>query len=284
MAQQNGRPAVAGVHGEPEVDCAGTPISSPDNSPQADRQLSKWRKKYKVHPAADVFPMMSDEDLAKLGEDIKANGLKIPTLLWGDPPLLIDGRNRLEAMERVGVKLDPWMTEHFHCATPVAHMISLNIRRRHLTKQQQADLIVAAHKAAADPSPSWRGVSPDPAKAAAVATAKEHGISKRMVERSLAKADGRKPKSAKPLHDAERVVIKAGRLTIAQGLEAARRHYLFEIESIAEKDWAFALDAEMEIVVGALREIAGKRALQTQAADTDDLGNIPEGLDRRCRP
>ena len=34
-----------------------------------------WRDKYKVHPAADVFPMMSDEELAELGEDIKKNGL-----------------------------------------------------------------------------------------------------------------------------------------------------------------------------------------------------------------
>jgi hypothetical protein len=35
---------------------------------------SKWRDTYKVHPAADVFPMMSDEKLAQLGEDIKAMG------------------------------------------------------------------------------------------------------------------------------------------------------------------------------------------------------------------
>ena len=29
---------------------------------------STWRDTYKVHPAADVFPMMSDDELAKLGE------------------------------------------------------------------------------------------------------------------------------------------------------------------------------------------------------------------------
>ena len=38
--------------------------------------MSTWREKYKVDPAADVFPDdVLDEDLAKLGEDIKANGL-----------------------------------------------------------------------------------------------------------------------------------------------------------------------------------------------------------------
>jgi hypothetical protein len=35
-----------------------------------------WRDKYKVHPLADLLPMMPDDELAKLGEDIKANGLK----------------------------------------------------------------------------------------------------------------------------------------------------------------------------------------------------------------
>ena len=110
--------------------------------------MSKWREQYKVHPAAGVFPMMSDDELAKLGDDIKKNGQTIPILFWngdGAGPVLIDGRNRLEAMERVGVT--EHMTETFVCKDPVTHIITLNIRRRHLTKQQQADLIVAAIKA-----------------------------------------------------------------------------------------------------------------------------------------
>jgi ParB/Sulfiredoxin domain len=81
-----------------------------------------WRDKYKVHPAADVFPMMSDERLAELGEDIKKNGLTIPVLFWngdGKGPVLIDGRNRLEACERVGV--EP-LTETFICKEPVTHI------------------------------------------------------------------------------------------------------------------------------------------------------------------
>jgi hypothetical protein len=67
-----------------------------------------------------------------------------------------------------------------------------------------------------------------------------------------------KPKSGKPV----------------VGLEAARRHYL---DLCADPD--VDLDAEQDIIIiDALREIAGKRAMQ--AAD-DDLGNIPAGLDRR---
>ena len=66
-------------------------------------------------------------------------------------------------------------------------------------------------------SPSWRGApaassrarprssKKDAVKEAAVASAAEHGISKRTVERSIAKAEGREPKpKAKPSEDEER--------------------------------------------------------------------------------
>jgi hypothetical protein len=157
-----------------------------------------WRDEYKVHPAADVFPMMGDDELAALGEDIKKNGQSIPILCWGKEEVLIDGRNRLEAMERIGIA-DQVLAETFHCKDPVTHIITLNIRRRHLTKQQQADLIVAAINAGEKP-PQDEAVSKggrgkvNPVKAKAIATAEEHGISKATVERSLAKANGRQPK------------------------------------------------------------------------------------------
>ena len=35
-----------------------------------------WRDRYKVHPAAAVFPMMPDDELDRLAADIKANGLQ----------------------------------------------------------------------------------------------------------------------------------------------------------------------------------------------------------------
>ena len=115
-----------------------------------------WRTKYKVHPAADVFPMMSDEERDALGADIKANGLRSSIVLSADG-VLLDGRNRLEAMERVGVAVQQWHTRTFGDGDPVAFRASSNIRRRHLTKQQQAEFIVAAHRAGVESiSPTWR--------------------------------------------------------------------------------------------------------------------------------
>jgi hypothetical protein len=119
------------------------------------KRTSAWRDKFKVHPFADDFPMMSDAELAELGEDIKANGLREPIAFWdadkGTPRferLLVDGRNRMEAMERVGLDLDRIRSIHrgrysgkehkkFIDGDPVAYILSLNIHRRHLTKQQQ---------------------------------------------------------------------------------------------------------------------------------------------------
>jgi hypothetical protein len=156
--------------------------------------MSKWREQYKVHPAADVFPMMTDAELDELGKDIKANGLKQPIIFQdtnGKEQVLLDGRNRLEAMERAGIG-GGYVDKHYRAGDPVALIISLNIRRRHLTKHQQADLIVAAVKASeklrqlGEVSKGGRG-KVDAAKAEAVSIAKVHGIGKRTVERAFAK-------------------------------------------------------------------------------------------------
>jgi ParB-like chromosome segregation protein Spo0J len=137
-----------------------------------------WRDQ-KVHPAADVFPMMSDEELAELGEDIKEKGLLAPVVFWEDDDgneFLLDGRNRLEAMDRAGVEFNLHADATYDCTDPVAYVISANIHRRHLTKQKRADLIVAAIKAGEKPrqldevSKGGRGrVNPVKAKAVEIA-------------------------------------------------------------------------------------------------------------------
>lgn len=46
-----------------------------------------------IHPAAELFPLMGDDDIAALAADIKANGLRQPIVLDGDGKL-VDGRKR----------------------------------------------------------------------------------------------------------------------------------------------------------------------------------------------
>ena len=154
--------------------------------------MSKWRERYKVHPAADVFRIMSDEELLELGEDIKANGLQSPIICQDGPGLiLLDGRNRLEAMELIGLDVGQVDTI-FVKGNPVSAIISANVHRRHLTKEQRAQMLVAEQFASVGEMPPRHvkgkaGSAPEPVKAAAVAKAKEHGISKRTVERAFEK-------------------------------------------------------------------------------------------------
>lgn len=86
-----------------------------------------------VHPAAAVFPMLADEELAELAEDIKANGQLHSILLDGNGAL-IDGRNRLAACRRAGVQ----PRFETYDGDPIALIVSANVSRRHLTKSQRA--------------------------------------------------------------------------------------------------------------------------------------------------
>ena len=88
----------------------------------------------KVHPAADIFPMMSGEELADLANDIKANGLFHAIVLDANN-LLIDGRNRLAACKLAGV--EPRF-ENLNGRDALAYIASTNLRRRNLSKGQQA--------------------------------------------------------------------------------------------------------------------------------------------------
>lgn len=88
---------------------------------------------YRIHPAADLFPMMKDDELDALAADIKANGQQQPVAVHRD--LVLDGRNRLEACRRAGVSP---IYQAVETDNPVAFVISANIHRRHLSTRQRA--------------------------------------------------------------------------------------------------------------------------------------------------
>lgn len=89
-----------------------------------------------AHPAANVFPLMGDDELRQLAEDIKANGLREP-IFRDDDDLIVDGRNRWIACRLAdrhcgAIKFGP---EH---GDPVAFIVSHNIHRQHMTPSQLA--------------------------------------------------------------------------------------------------------------------------------------------------
>lgn len=98
------------------------------------------------HPAAELFPMLAPDDLADLADDIAANGLREPVWLWDDPErgtVLLDGRNRLAACQAAGV---PCVTRRYDGGDPVGFVLSMNLKRRHLTPGQRALLALDVEK------------------------------------------------------------------------------------------------------------------------------------------
>ena len=153
------------------ADLTTTTTTGPDAPGPDDRATGSppWRTLYPVHPCAEVFPLLSEAKLAALADDIFANGLQSRIVLWRDPVTgvyyVLDGRNRLDALARLGVPIPPPSecltvppaSVHFDVFMPqplfsvtdeeddlAAFVISANIRRRHLTKEEQAALILKA--------------------------------------------------------------------------------------------------------------------------------------------
>lgn len=151
-----------------------------------DAKTKGWRDVIRVHPAADLFPLLDPEQLEQLAADIQKNGLLQPVTICapiipgGGTPVLIDGRNRLDALERLGkirvvndkVEFAGWnqgqwlsLSHATHIVKldcklahddPYAYVASLNIHRRHLSKEQKREAV--AKILAANPGVSDRRI------------------------------------------------------------------------------------------------------------------------------
>jgi ParB-like chromosome segregation protein Spo0J len=89
-----------------------------------------------VHPLAAIFPMLPDDELADLAEDIKANGLIHSIMLDHAGKVLVDGRNRLRACEIADV--EPHFERLPKDVEPAEYIVSVNLARRHMTVGQRA--------------------------------------------------------------------------------------------------------------------------------------------------
>src|SRR5215831_3884335 len=106
-------------------------------------------KTYPVHPLANVFPMMTDDEIADLAADIKAHGLIQPIMLDKDGEQLVDGRNRLKACKIADV--EPRF-DRLNGIDAEAYILSTNIARRHMMKGAIAMVVAEAY-----PEPEERG-------------------------------------------------------------------------------------------------------------------------------
>ena len=89
---------------------------------------------------AALFPMLDEDDLAALAEDIKEHGLRTPIQVDADGRL-VDGRNRQSACDRAGVEPQ---YQVLNGEDIEALIWSNNGKRRHMSKGQMA--MVAAEQ------------------------------------------------------------------------------------------------------------------------------------------
>lgn len=138
-------------------------MSKSSGGGEVSKRTRSWRDAYPIHPSADVFPQMDTKELRGLAKDIQANTLQHKVLLWnvatpeGDRNYLLDGRNRLDAMELAGIQIldaQGLLLPHLYetladmsSMTAGALAVALNVRRRHLPAEERARLTAAALQA-----------------------------------------------------------------------------------------------------------------------------------------
>ena len=117
--------------------------------------VTKWPADVPVHPAAELFPLMTGEAFAEFVDDIRANGLN-ESIVRTESGAVLDGRNRLLACLEVGIE-PRYVT---YTGNPWTYVISTNLHRRHLTDNQRA---IIAGKIASLPRGGSRGKASDEA-------------------------------------------------------------------------------------------------------------------------
>jgi hypothetical protein len=97
---------------------------------------------YDFHPLADIFPMLDDDELKALAEDINAKGLTEPITLYEGK--ILDGRNRYRACElaKVELKRDDFIEfeDEYEGDDALGFVVSKNLHRRHLNESQRAKI------------------------------------------------------------------------------------------------------------------------------------------------
>lgn len=85
------------------------------------------------HPLSEMFPILDGEAQQQLVEDIRANGLIHPIIVFDGK--ILDGRNRYHAC--LDANIEPKFVTYDR-DDPVSYVISQNLHRRHLGPSQRA--------------------------------------------------------------------------------------------------------------------------------------------------
>ena len=102
------------------------------------------------HPLSDLFLLSPNEEVIRLAQDIKANGLKEPIVMYEGG--ILDGRNRYRVCTILNIT--PYFT-NYNGSTPVKYLIETNLKTKRLSDSQRS---VIADKIAIDIEHKFRNI------------------------------------------------------------------------------------------------------------------------------
>ena len=92
----------------------------------------------RIHKAANVMPLMNEEEFSALKNGIKKDGQLTPIILFEGK--ILDGRHRYKACREL--KIEPIFSDEEFSGNPYQYVWSVNGQRRHLTDTQKAFAIL----------------------------------------------------------------------------------------------------------------------------------------------
>jgi hypothetical protein len=110
-----------------------------------------------AHPLANRLPLMEAEEFEHFVDDIARNGQREPIVIHEGK--ILDGRNRYRACEALGRHPKTRTFDPKTEGSPDAFVISVNLKRRHLTAKQKQEFILELLKA--NPAASNRSIARD---------------------------------------------------------------------------------------------------------------------------
>lgn len=209
------------------------------------------------HPVADLFPLLDKVELRDLADDIRERGLREPIWLHPDGRV-IDGRNRYRAC--LAAKVEPRTRTYDGTEDElISFVVSLNLKRRHLTPSQRAALAVDLEKLYAEQAKERQ-------REAAEQTNAKLGRGETLAPSVEQASKGRRAptaaeKAAKDLHVGKSNVHKAKKL-------ATDEPDLFEEVKTGKKDLAKAEREARERAKDRERQEAKQQVIELA---TDDL-------------
>jgi hypothetical protein len=196
----------------------------------------QMKSEAKWHPAASIFPMLPDDKLVELAEDIEKNGQREAILLLDGQ--VLDGRNRICACRLKGI--EPLTKMVSNIEDPVAYVLSLNLHRRHLTPSQASMCAARARELYEQQAKERQGKRndlvenlPPSSSKARDAAGKAFGVSGKSVDFAKRVIDKGIPELAKAVDEGRMAVSTAAVLSSepAEQQQAA-------IESQANRDYS----------------------------------------------